>query len=88
MNPLISPVSKAGIWSAPGSMSEDQFTYLANLDMDAVEQAQVDAISWYADLWVQGGAPNQPIRMDGRTLSPELGETTFQAAATAWRAIE
>lgn len=87
MNPLISPVKNAGVWCAPGSMSAVQFTYLANLDMDAVEQPQVDAISWYADLWVQSVAPNQPIRMNGDTLDPELGQTTFQDAATAWNAI-
>jgi hypothetical protein len=87
MSPLISPVKTAGAWSAPGSMSAAQFTYLANLDMDAVQQAQVDAISQYADLWVQGQAPNQPIRMDGDTLTPELGQTTFQGAAAAWKAI-
>jgi len=88
MNPLISPVKKAGVWSAPGSMSAAQFTYLAKLDMDAVEQAQVDAITKYADLWLQGGAPNQPIRMDGDTLNPELGQTTFQSAKAAWNAIQ
>ncbi len=88
MNPLISPVKNAGTWSAPGSMSAAQFTYLANLDMDAVAQTQVDAISRYADLWVQGVAPNQPIRMNGDTLDPELGQTTFPAALAAWNAIK
>ena len=88
MNPLISPVKKAGAWSAPGSMSAAQFTYLARLDMDAVEQPQVDAISKYADLWVQGVAPNQPIRMNGDTLDPELGQTTFQNAVAAWNALK
>ena len=88
MSPLISPVKKAGIWSVPGSMTAAQFTYLANLDMDAVEQAQVDAISKYADLWVQGEAPNQPIRMDGDTLECELGQDTFQGAVAAWKAIQ
>jgi hypothetical protein len=88
MNPLICPVRNAGAWSAPGAMSAAQFTYLAKLDMDAVEQAQVDAISSYADLWVVGVALNQPIRMDGDTLAPELGPTTYQGAAAAWSAIK
>lgn len=72
MNPLISPVMKAVAWSAPGSMSAAQFTYLAKLDMDAVQQAEVNAISNYGDLWVQSVAPNQPIRMNGDTLVSEL----------------
>jgi len=88
MNPLISPVRKNGVWAAPGSMSAAQFTFLANLDMDAVEQPQVDAITRYADLWVQGLAPNQPIRMHGDTLEAELGQTTFQGAVDAWNAIK
>jgi hypothetical protein len=88
MNPLISPVKNAaGDWTAPGSMTAAQFTYLANLDMDAVEQPEVDAISRYADLWVQNGAPNQPIRMDGDTLTRELGQDKFLDAVAAWNAI-
>ena len=46
MNPLISPVrSTSGSWTAPGPMTAAQFIYLANLDMDAVEQPQVDTIT-------------------------------------------
>jgi hypothetical protein len=88
MNPLISPVNNARTWCAPGSMSAAQFTYLATLDMDAVEQPQVDAISEYGDLWLQSVAPNQPIRMNGDTLDRELGQTTFQKAVAAWNAIK
>jgi hypothetical protein len=88
LNPLISPVMKDGIWSAPGAMSAAQFTYLAELDMDAVQQAQVDAISSYADLWLQGVAPNQPIRMHADTLAAELGQTTFPDALAAWNALK
>jgi hypothetical protein len=88
MNPLISPVGNTGNWRAPGSMSAAQFTYLTNLDMDAVEQPEVDAISTYADLWINDIAPNQPIRMNGDTLHRELGQTPFQAAKAAWNAIK
>ena len=88
MNPLISPVGKPGAWAAPGSMSTSQFNYLAGLDMDAVAQPEVDAISAYADLWIQGAAPNQPILMNGDTLEPELGQTEFAEAAAAWKAIQ
>jgi len=68
-------------------MSADEFAYLLKLDMDAVEQAQVDAISKYADLWVEGVVPNQPVRMDGDALQCELGQVTFPAAVAAWKAI-
>jgi hypothetical protein len=85
---MISPVRNAGEWTAPGSMTAAQFTYLANIDMDAVEQAEVDAISQYASLWLQSLAPNQPIRMHGSTRAPEVGQATFGDALAAWLAIK
>jgi hypothetical protein len=89
MNPLISPIKNAaGAWTAPGSMTAGQFKYLAGLDMDAVQQAEVDAISKYADLWIRNIATNQPLRMNGDTLDPELGPATFQGAVDAWNAIK
>lgn len=88
MSPLISPVQDAGEWTAPGSMTAAEFTYLANIGMDAIQQAEVDAISQYADLWLQNLAPNQPIRMHGSTLTPELGQVTFGDALAAWLAIK
>lgn len=88
MSPLIRPVKNNGVWSAPGSMSAAQFAYLANIDMDAIEQEQVSAISSYADLWINSIAPNQPIRINGGTLSRELGQDSFEGARAAWNAIK
>ncbi len=89
MSPLIRPVKKTdGTWGAPGSMTKTEFAFLANLDLDAIEQRQVDAIASYADLWVKNVAPNQPIRMDGKTFKRELGQLTFRAAAAAWKTIK
>ncbi len=89
MNPLVSPVKDAGgNWTAPGGMTAAQFNSLANLDMDAIKQPQVDAITRYADLWLQNKAPNQPIRMDRDTLKLELGQSTYGDAKVAWNAIK
>jgi hypothetical protein len=89
MNPLISPIKNgAGNWTAPGSMTAAQFSYLTTLDMDAVEQGQVDTISSFADLWVQDKAPNQPIRMDSDTLAIEIGDPWFSRANASWNAIK
>jgi len=89
MNPLISPVkdSTGTKWTAPKSMTAAQFSYLATLDMDAIEQSQVNAISAYADLWVQDAVPNQPIRMDGDSLTVEIGDGSFSTAYDSWKAI-
>ncbi len=89
LNPLISPEKDAsGNWTAPGNMTAAQFSYLANLDMDAVEQSQVNAISDYADLWLQDLVRNQPIRMDSDTLTVEIGDARFSDACKSWNAIK
>lgn len=88
MNPLISPLRTNGELEAPGGLTEEKFTDLVNLDLDAVEQTEVDAISAFADLWLQSLALNQPIRMNADTLERELGQNTFYAARAAWDAIK
>jgi hypothetical protein len=91
MSPLVSPVKKrvngAEVWTAPGSMTIEQFKRLADLGFDVVEQAEVDEIAAYADLWLKNEAPNQPIRMDGDKLLSELGQDRFAPAKVAWEAI-
>lgn len=91
MNPLMAPVrAPSGAtdpWNTPGGMTPAQFKYLLNLDMDAVDAAQVTAISKFADLWVSGQVFNQPVRMDGDTLTCELGQEKFSDAAAAWAKI-
>jgi uncharacterized protein len=89
MNPLISPVRDGpSNWKAPGNMTAAQFMFLANLDLDAVQQHEVDSIAEYAALWLLDEAPNQPIRMNGDTLERELGYSQFSAAAAAWRSLQ
>lgn len=88
MNPLISPVMRSGVWSGPGAMTAAQFKFLVNIDMDAVEQPEVDSITAYANLWLQGAAANQPVRMDGDTLALEIGQDTYPKAVAAWNAIK
>jgi hypothetical protein len=47
----------------------------------------VQLIAAYADLWLAGHAPNQPLRMDADTLTSKLGPTTFPDALAAWKAV-
>ena len=74
-------------WSAPEGLSPAQFTFLANVPIDAVDQGQVYAAAAYADLWLRSKAPNEPLRMNGDTLECELGHPWFQDAAASWRSI-
>jgi hypothetical protein len=91
MNPLVAPrrapAGAADPWCPPAGLTAAQFKYIFSLDMDAVETAQVFAVSYFADLWVNDQVLNQPIRMDADTLKCELGQDTFSAALEAWRKI-
>jgi predicted acylesterase/phospholipase RssA len=88
MNPLISPIKNAaGEWAPPAGFSLAQFKYFSTLPMDAIEPAQIDYIVDYAMAWLNGSAPNQPLRMNGDTLAVELGFGLFQQAAAAWQAV-
>jgi len=95
MSPLISPMREGnGPWHVPMGMDPDpdtalkKFLFLKDLDMDAVQNQEVDAIVAYTALWLQDKAPNQPIRMDGDTLEPKVGKAKFSESLAAWNAIK
>jgi hypothetical protein len=88
MSPLVRPERREGEWAAPGGMTPAEFATLAGLGIDAIEQDQVDTISRYAQMWIAGAAPNQPIRMNGDTFECELGHEKFGDALAAWRQLE
>jgi len=88
MNPMISPVLTAGgTWTAPSGMTEAQFVFLRDLDMDGIEQSAVTAISRLADLWLADKVANQPIRGDGATMQPEIGYGHCSEAMQAWHIV-
>ncbi len=37
---------------------------------------------------MQNVAPNQPVRMNGETHEPELGQAKFSGVVVAWNAIK
>jgi hypothetical protein len=89
MNPLRSPVKGAdGNWKAPGPMTEAEFAHFNDVAMDVLDPNDFALITTYADYWLDGLAPNQPIRMHGDTLVPELGYTSFAAAVTGWNEVK
>jgi uncharacterized protein len=88
MNPMVSPVSDGrGGWKGPGAWTQEQLSHLAGIDLTALDQVDIAYIADYADTWLAGIAPNQPLRMDADTLAPKLGPTTFPAALAAWNAV-
>lgn len=88
LNPLISPMKGSdGVWRPPGSLTEDKFVALANIDMDAIEQSDVLSIASFANEWLADRTMNQPVRMNGDTLQKEIGQDRLSAALAAWQAI-
>jgi hypothetical protein len=84
LSPLVSPVRTPLGWEAPPDLGLDDFLALKALGMDAVEQGQVDLIGRLALLWIEDEVRNQPIRMHGDTLEPEIGFSAFRAGAAEW----
>lgn len=88
LNPLIAPVKPVnGDWQLPTGLSEDEFSALLKLDMDAVAQDDVDKIRHLAELWLQNSVRNQPIRMDA-DLNIEVGHATYAEAIAAWDVLK
>jgi len=87
MNPLISPLPGGGGWQPPPGWSVAQLQYLSKIDVDAVVQSDVLYVDDYCQYWLADGAPNQPIRPNGRNFdpsAPEIGYAKFSQAKTAW----
>jgi hypothetical protein len=42
---MVSPKKDNGNWVKPAGMTPDQFSYLADLDIDVLEQPEVGAIA-------------------------------------------
>jgi hypothetical protein len=85
MNPVVGPAQDAARnWVSPEGMTEAQFAFLRNIDVDAVEPKEVDAIAQCAALWLDNKLANQPIRSNEVTLQPILGYQSFSAAQRAW----
>ena len=87
MSPVIRPVTTDGRWTLPKGLSEKEFVALANLEMDAVENAQVALIHKLGTQWMADNVPNQAIR-NGSDFSCEIGHATFSEAKQAWQNLQ
>jgi hypothetical protein len=85
LSPLIQPILKDGAWAPPRGYNDEDFEWIANLDMDAVKQEQAEWISRLADAWIAGDILNQPIR-PGRDFECQIGCRFFAEGRDAWRA--
>ena len=84
VSPMVCPQWNGSAWVAPAGLPEPLFSALANLPMDAVQDADVANIHALGVAWLSDAVPNQPIRMNHDTLACEIGHPVFGLAADAW----
>ena len=102
MNPVIQPVVErtTGQWSAPAGWSVDEFRRIAEMDISASAQDDVDLIKRLGDGWLGDAWHNQPVRGCGVWASPpaqaplantdqlcEIGHRWYSDAKAAWIAL-
>jgi hypothetical protein len=89
MNPLVSPtpLMEEHEYRLPSGWTISEFLKLAQTDMDAVAQDDIERIDRYCATWLQGNAPNQAIRASSTKFDPwgpEIGYAKFDEAKAAW----
>ena len=102
MNPVIQPVidRATGAWDVPAAWSIEDFQRIAEMDISARRQDDVDLIKRLCDGWLQDGWHNQPVRGCGIWTSPcaqsppansdslcEIGHRWYSDAKSAWTAL-
>lgn len=82
LNPLVKPVPKndgTGEFKCPEGLNREQFLFLSELEMDATDSLEIDAIEHLAKQWIANKIPNQPIRA-GKSAGSTIGESTYKEA--------
>lgn len=88
MSPLIRPVRfyPNAKWSLPVGLTIEEFKRLVELDLDAVEDADIRLIEKLGDLWLKDAMSNQAIR-ENRNFEVQIGHHHFSEARRAWLAL-
>jgi uncharacterized protein len=87
MNPMVQPVLKDGKWTPPLGLPVTDFVALAQLDMDAIQQADILKIRNLSIQWMADKVPNQPIRANSNSFACEIGHALFSQARAAWASL-
>jgi hypothetical protein len=80
MNPLVQPIRDAeGIWQPPEGLTCDDFKRLTQISLDADDQSEIDLITQFGDLYLEGKIPNQGIR-SSHTSHVDIGHPRYPEA--------
>ena len=84
LNPLIQPVAGVAVpWLFPTGLPRADFIAIRDLPMDATASADIAKIQNLGNLWIANDVPNQPVRANTATLSPEIGYGRYQFVRAA-----
>jgi uncharacterized protein len=87
MNPMARPRQSAtGEWVPPVGFTQDEFSRLTNVELDARVPQDVRLLVKFAQAWLNDDVPNQPIRENPYTFVPRIGHSKFSEAVEAWQA--
>jgi len=67
----------------PPGLSQEEFSALQDIDMDAVKPAEFDLVKKFGELWLTDEMPNQSIRSN-RIFECEIGHVTYSEARQRW----
>jgi len=90
LNPLVQPILDEGEWRLPGwnkpgtHLDSREFMRLVELDIAAIEQADMDLINKFCEEWLNDVVPNQGIRSNGETFAVEVGHSRYGAGKETW----
>ena len=85
LNPLIQPyLDNNKQWIVPPDFKTEFFEKLIGLDMDAVEQDDVNYISYLGAMWLADKVHNQPIRMSMDDFTCQIGHKVFSEGKKDW----
>lgn len=91
LSPYLRPDGTQNNWSISrnleNSLGVDAWDRLLSLDMDVVEPNDITLIKQYAQAWVSGIIPNEPIRSAILSATLLAGDATFLAGIQRWKQL-
>jgi hypothetical protein len=86
--PLLRPEWNATLrqWEYPSGLTAPEFNTLWKMRADAMDAASLDLIAKFAERWIDGALPNQPIRLGDR-LRCDIGDETYASGAERWKRL-
>jgi hypothetical protein len=91
LSPYLHPDGQPGSWSIPAglvsTLGEAAWKKLTGFDMDITDPQDIATLSGYAEAWIAGKIPNEPIILDPLTGALQYGQASFDAGRILWQTL-